>query len=337
MDNNPFDSPDVAPAPASPAPRRSGWKRTVGIIFLLVAIVPALVLFVFYYREVSVTYYMTRNPLAPAAAHLATRMQAIVLGNMRALGAVAGSIVWTPSAPDEKTLRHLVGRYVQEGDLAAFSGIAVTDAKGAVLAMVDRRDVSPRLDLVRTLSRELVSRGGRYLATTIVTDGAHPDVVLMTAVRSGGESPEKGGVLVALQNLSGALGQNLPVPRFRGAPGRSYLLSSDGLVLASSDPGAVGRNLRGLGRGALLDRLSQGEAGIFVASVKGQKRVYGSALLGDVTGITPTPWFAVLEAPKASLDSQIARTRLNMDLIVFLLVPAFFLIIVFILYKSFRA
>ncbi|MGC8529104.1 MAG: hypothetical protein ACP5OP_02755 [Leptospirillia bacterium] len=337
MDHTPFNSPDVTPAPSSSAPRRSGWKRTVGIVFLLVAIVPALVLFVFYYREVSVTYYMTRNPLSPAAAHLATRMQAIVLGNMRALGVVAGSIVWSPAAPDEKTIRHIVGRYVQEGDLAAFSGIAVTDAKGAVLTMFDRRDISPHLDLVRTLSQELVARGGRYLATTIVTDGVHPDVVLMTAVRSGGDSPGKGGVLVALQNLSGELGQNLPVPRFRGAPGRSYLLSSDGLVLASSDPGVVGRNLRDFGRGGLLESLSQGKSGIFVESVKGDKRVFGSALLGDVTGITPTPWFAVLEAPNASLDSQIARTRLNMDLIVFLLVPAFFLIIVFIVYKSFRA
>jgi hypothetical protein len=339
MENNPFAPPESAPSPSpsTATPKRKSWQKTVGAVFLLVAIVPALVLIVFYYREVSVTYYMTRNPLAPAATHLAVRMQAIILGNLRALAAVASSIVWTTPAPTESSIRQVVGKYVQEGDLAAFAGIAVMDSKGTLLAMVDRRDISPYLDVARSLSLRLVARGGRFLTTTLVRGGGHPDVILMTAVRSGGDNPGRGGVLVGLQNLSGEVGHNLPVPRFRESPGRSYLLASDGRVLASSDAAMVGHNLGKTGREPLMAALSAGRSGIFVSKVQGEDLVFGSALLGDVTGITSAPWFAVLEAPKAALDSQIARTRLNMDLIVFLLVPAFFLIIVFILYKSFRS
>ena len=155
MENNPFASPESAPSPSTASPKRKSWQKTVGAVFLLVAIVPALVLIVFYYREVSVTYYMTRNPLAPAASHLAVRMQAIILGNLRALAAVASSIVWTSPPPTESNIRQVVGKYVQEGDLAAFAGIAVMDSKGALLAMVDRRDISPYLDVARSLSVNL--------------------------------------------------------------------------------------------------------------------------------------------------------------------------------------
>ena len=338
MDNNPFTSPERAsPLSSSPPSKPVSWRRTVGAVFLLVIIVPALVLFVFYYREVSVTYYMTRNPLAPAATHLATRMQRIILGNLRALGTVADSIIWTSSPPAESALRHTVGRFVQEGDLAAFAGLAVMDSRGTVLAMVDQRDISPYLDAAKKLSRRLVARGGRFLTETIVKGRVHPDVILMTAARSGEGLSGKGGVLIGLQNLSEELGKNLPAPRFQGSPGRSYLVSSEGLVLASSDAAVVAHNLRESGREALLEAISEGKSGSLTASVNGKEVIFGSALLGDVTGITPAPWVAVLEAPKGALDSQVARTRLNMDLIVFLLVPAFFILIAFILYKSFRS
>ena len=173
MENNPFAPPesDPSPSPSTETPKRKSWQKTVGAVFLLVAIVPALVLIVFYYREVSVTYYMTRNPLAPAATHLAVRMQAIILGNMRALAAVASSIVWTSPPPTESSIRQVVGKYVQEGDLAAFAGIAVMDSRGTLLAMVDRRDISPYLDVARSLSLRLVARGGRFLTTTLVRGG----------------------------------------------------------------------------------------------------------------------------------------------------------------------
>ncbi|MDA8027949.1 MAG: hypothetical protein M0Z25_03075, partial [Nitrospiraceae bacterium] len=63
----------------------------------------------------------------------------------------------------------------------------------------------------------------------------------------------------------------------------------------------------------------------------------GSTLLGQITGLAPFPWISVLEAPKAAIDREVTRTRLNMDLIVFLLVPAFMALIIFILYKSLRS
>lgn len=335
MENNPFSSPEQAPGRAS-GPRRSSWRRTVGAVFVLVVLVPALFLFVFYYREVSVTYYMTRNPLEPASIHLASRMEAILLGNMRALSAVAHQIRWSATSPSEKSLRNVLGRYIREGDLAAYAGFSVVDSKGRVLALLDRRDIDPYVQRARDLAAELVARGGSFRTTTIVIPGTHPEVILMTAVRTGRRASGGGGVLVALRNLSGEMDKYLPVPRFRGTPGRSYLLSSDGLVLASSDPAMVGLNLHNLGRGALLDVFSKGRAGTVTATVDGVKTTFGSALLVTMTGIAPMPWLSVLEAPKASIDDQVARTRLNMDLIVFLLVPAFFLIILFILYKSFR-
>ena len=335
MENNPFPFQED-PSGRGPSTRRSAWRRTVGAVFLLVLLLPALFLFVFYYREVSVTYYMTRNPLEPAALHLASRMEAILLGNMRALSAVSDQIRWSNSPPSEESLRNVLGRYIREGDLAAYGGFAVLDAQGGVLALLDRRDIDPYVQRARKLASDLVARGGRFLVETIVSPGAHPEIILMTAVRTGQTASGGGGVLVALRNLSGEMSKNLPVPRFRGTSGRSYLLSSDGLVLASSDPAMVGLDLHNAGRAALLDVFAKGRAGTVTATVDGVKTTFGSALLLSLTGISSKPWFAVLEAPQASLDDQAARTRLNMDLIVFLLVPAFLIIILFILYKSFR-
>jgi hypothetical protein len=325
-----------------PLPRKGkggeGWRWTVGAILVLIALVPALVLLVFYYREVAVTYYMTRNPLQPSSLRMARTIEGVLVGNMRDLADTASRLNWRGTdAPTEENLKEIIGRSRQEGDLANFAGLAVLDRSGKVLARTDRRDIDPFLGQARELAEKLFETGGFTRFKPLVVPGRHPLVLLMVAVRTVRSDDGSGGVLAGLMNLTALLRPALPVPRIHGTPGRSYLLSGDGLVLASSDPELTGRNLLSLGRKAVLDRFDAGQSGSFSAPVDGTDFRYGSTLLGELTGMTEAPWLAVLEAPKAAIDHEVARTRLNMDLIVFLLVPAFMGLIIWILYKSLRS
>ncbi len=325
-----------------PLPRKGkggeGWRWTVGAILVLIALVPALVLLVFYYREVAVTYYMTRNPLQPSSLRMARTIEGVLVGNMRDLADTASRLNWRgPDAPTEENLKEIIGRSRQEGDLANFAGLAVLDRSGKVLARTDRRDIDPFLGQARELAEKLFETGGFTRFKPLVVPGRHPLVLLMVAVRTVRSDDGSGGVLAGLMNLTALLRPALPVPRIHGTPGRSFLLSGDGLVLASSDPELTGKNLLPLGRKTILDRIDAGHSGSFSASAGGTEFLYGSTLLGELTGMTEAPWLAVLEAPKAAIDHEVARTRLNMDLIVFLLVPAFMGLIIWILYKSLRS
>ena len=327
---------------APPLPRKGkggeGWRWTVGAILVLIALVPALLLLVFYYREVAVTYYMTRNPLQPSSLRMARTIEGVLVGNMRDLADTASRLNWRgPDAPTEENLKEIIGHSRQEGDLANFAGLAVLDRSGKVLARTDRRDIDPFLGQARELAKKLFETGGFTRFKPLVVPGRHPLVLLMVAVRTVRSDDGSGGVLAGLMNLTALLRPALPVPRIHGTPGRSYLLSGDGLVLASSDPELTGKNLLPLGRKAILDRFDSGQSGSFSAPVDGTDFRYGSTLLGELTGMTEAPWLAVLEAPKAAIDHEVARTRLNMDLIVFLLVPAFMGLIIWILYKSLRS
>ncbi len=327
---------------APPLPRKGkggeGWRWTVGAILVLIALVPALVLLVFYYREVAVTYYMTRNPLQPSSLRMARTIEGVLVGNMRDLADTASRLNWRGTdAPTEENLKKIIGRSRQEGDLANFAGLAVLDRSGKVLARTDRRDIDPFLGQARELAEKLFETGGFTRFKPLVVPGRHPLVLLMVAVRTVRSDDGSGGVLAGLMNLTALLRPALPVPRIHGTPGRSYLLSGDGLVLASSDPELTGKNLLPLGRKTILDRIDAGHSGSFSAPVDGTDFRYGSTLLGELTGMTEAPWLAVLEAPKAAIDHEVARTRLNMDLIVFLLVPAFMGLIIWILYKSLRS
>ena len=325
-----------------PLPRKGkggeGWRWTVGAILVLIALVPALVLLVFYYRDVAVTYYMTRNPLQPSSLRMARTIEGVLVGNMRDLADTASRLNWRgPDAPTEENLKEIIGRSRQEGDLANFAGLAVLDRSGKVLARTDRRDIDPFLGQARELAEKLFETGGFTRFKPLVVPGRHPLVLLMVAVRTVRSDDGSGGVLAGLMNLTALLRPALPVPRIHGTPGRSFLLSGDGLVLASSDPELTGKNLLPLGRKTILDRIDAGHSGSFSASAGGTEFLYGSTLLGELTGMTEAPWLAVLEAPKAAIDHEVARTRLNMDLIVFLLVPAFMGLIIWILYKSLRS
>ncbi len=338
MEDNPFIQVEDSPPVPRKGGAKEGWRWTLGAVLVLIALVPALVLLVFYYREVAVTYYMTRNPLQPSSLRMARTIEGVLVGNMRDLADTAGRLHWTgPVPPPEDRLRRLIGNSLREGDLSNFAGLAILDRSGKVITRVDRRDIDPYLDIARQLAVKLFATGGLARFQPVSVPGPHPLVVLMVAVRTARTEDGSGGVLAGLMNLSELLRHAMPAPRFHQAPGRSYLLSGDGLVLASSDPGLIGKNILALDRKSLLDRFASGRSGTFSQTVTGTPILIGSALLGQITGLAPSPWIAVLEAPKAAIDREVARTRLNMDLIVFLLVPAFMALILFILYKSLRS
>jgi hypothetical protein len=339
MDENPLtpvreadSSPNIGRRPAP----REGWKWYLGLIFVLIAGVPALVLLVFYYRTVAATYYLTRNPLQPSSRMMAQTMEGVLIGNMRDLSATAESLIWSGSAPSPDTLRETIGKSIQSGELRGFSGMAVIDRNDQVLATQDKRDIDPYLDSARSLARDLLATGGFARIKTVSVPGRTPMTLLLVAVRTGKNDSGHGGVLVGLQNLSALMNRYILVPKIPSSPGYSYLLSSSGEVLAASDRAMVGKNISDLGRKQVLERFLSGKSGPFVKTVDGKSVLFGSSLLVDLTGLSQENWFAVLEAPKNVVDAQADRIRLNLDLIVFLLLPAFMGIVIFLLYRSLR-
>ena len=339
MDENPSNplqetdsSPNTGRRPAS----REGWKWYLGLIFVLIAGVPALVLLVFYYRTVAATYYITRNPLQPSSRMMAQTMEGVLIGNMRDLSSTAESLRWSGSTPSPDTLRETIGKSIQSGELSGFSGMAVIDRNAQVLATQDQRDIAPFLDSARSLAHDLFVTGGTARIKTISVRGRTPMTLLLVAVRTGKTDSGQGGALVGLQNLSALMNRYILVPKIPSSPGRSYLLSSSGAVLAASDRTMVGKNISDLGRKQVLERFLSGKSGPFVKTVDGKPVLFGSSLLVDLTGLSQENWFAVLEAPKNVVDAVADRIRLNLDLIVFLLLPAFMGIVIFLLYRSLR-
>ncbi len=324
----------------SPGPKgrqtnpREGWKWYLGFVLVLIAGIPVLVLLVFYYREVEVTYYMTRNPLEPSSLHMARTAEGVLIGNMRALLATAEELPWGDSPPSPKAVRDTIGKSIQEGQLQSFAGWAVIDKDEHLLATMDTRDIGPYLDQARLMARDLLQTGGHAAFRTIPVPGRSFLVFLLVAVRTGRRALGTGGVLVGLMNLSSQMDRYMLVPKASSSPGLSYLLSSSGLVLASSDHSMVGKNLADLARGSVLDRFRAGKTGSFVRSIDEKPLLFGSTLLADLEGVTLENWFSVLEAPKDVIDAQADRIRLNMDLIVFLLVPAFMGFVLYLLYRS---
>jgi hypothetical protein len=304
---------------------------------VLIAGIPALVLLVFYYREVAVTYYMTKNPLQPSSQSMARTVEGVMIGSMRGLQATAREIDWRASPPSQEWIREKIGKSVREGQLGSFSGWTVIDRDGHVLAAVDRRDINPYLDEAKSLVHELLLSGGHVRERIIVVPGRIPLILFLVAVRTGSVDSPGGGVLVGLQNFSAGINRYMMVPRIRSSPGLSYVLSSDGQILAASDRSIVGKNVKDLGRSSVLDRFRAGKSGPFVRTVDGVPTLFGSTMLVDMTGLLPQNLFAVLEAPKKAIDAEAMRIRLNMDLIVFLLVPAFMGIVLFLIYRSLRS
>ncbi len=339
MTDNPFtpleDPSQVKPSP----PSNKNWRWTAGAIMVLIGLVPLLVLLVFYYRGVAVTYYMTRNPLQPSSLRMARSIETVLIGNMRDLSAVAETIHWTGrTPPSAEQIRKLLGKSIQGGDLSNFSGLVVIDRQEKIVARMDRRDIDPFVDHARSMALDLFATGGQAeFFPIVVPASSSSSVYLMVAVPTSAKSKNSGGVLAGLMNLSRLLKPAMPAPRIHGTPGRSYLLSGDGVILATSDSRMIGKNFLTQNRSEVLKRFNSGKSGSFSEVVGGTPNRYGSTLLGKITGLAPFPWIAVLEAPKAAIDQEVSRARLNMNLIVFLLVPAFIIIIFLILYKSLRS
>lgn len=334
--NPPFEEPEnLSPQPSKRSRRNWRWQLW-GILFLSV-VVPALVLLVFYYREVAVTYYMTRNPLQPSSLHMARTIEGVLIGDLRVLAGTGSAINWTLSPPSSANLEEEIGKSVQDGKPGSFSGWEVFDRTGNLMASVNGRNIDPYMDQARSVALELLRSNGMGRYRVLVVPGRTPLVFLLLAVRTGNGNPGSGGILVGIQNLSQEFLRYLPVPKISSSPGRAYLLSGDGVVLVSTDGTMVGKNLTDLDRKGVLDRFHVGKSGSFVRIVAGIPTLFGSSLLVDLTGVAPDNWFAVLEAPKSFVDAEANRIRLNMDLIVFLLVPAFMGIVLFLLYRSMRS
>lgn len=325
-------------APVS-TPRAGGGgsgRWILGTVIGLVLGIPVTVLLVLYARELLVTYTMTADPLTPAAIRMSRTVEGVVVGALADLEGTADAIDWSGPVPSEEKIRATVGAALERGHLGTFSGWAVTDRSGTVLARLDRRDIDPYLSSAQALAKELLARGGRARTRVVAVSGKSPLVLLLVAVRTGAPAASGGGVLVGLENFSSQMARTMPVPRASASPGRSYLLSSDGTVLASSDRTLTGRSLETEGRGAVLERFRSGKAGGFVRTVGGTETLFGSAPLTDLVGVTSGTWFAVLEAPNADIRARAGRVRLDMDLIVFLLVPSFMGLAGYLLIRSFR-
>ncbi|EQD25175.1 MAG: hypothetical protein D084_Lepto4C00229G0004, partial [Leptospirillum sp. Group IV 'UBA BS'] len=206
MADNPFIQVEDSPKLPRKGRAREGWRWTVGAVLVLIGLVPALVLLVFYYREVAVTYYMTRNPLEPSSLRMARTIEGILVGNMRDLADTASRLHWKgPVPPRGEKIQRLIGKSLQEGDLSNYAGLVLLGRSGEIITRVDRRDIDPYLDKARQLAGKLFAHGGLARFRPIPVPGPHPLVFLMVAVRTARTDDGSGGVLVGLMNLSSLL------------------------------------------------------------------------------------------------------------------------------------
>lgn len=92
-----------------------------------------------------------------------------------------------------------------------------------------------------------------------------------------------------------------------------------------------------IGLGPVLDRFHQGESGGFKDSVKGDRYMFGSALMSDLQGLSTHSWFVVLQAPEDVVMAKARRMRFIMDLVAFVVAPVLFSVDCFFLFRSLRS
>ncbi|MHB1605575.1 MAG: hypothetical protein ACYCTV_04180 [Leptospirales bacterium] len=326
----------------SVSPRKSPiWRWNVGLVIFLMMIIPSSIMVVLYYREVMATYYVSRNPLPKSARDMAIEVSRIMVNDIRnamLLGKALSSpdVLGSPSG-----IRNELAKYVVSGGLEHFAGWAVFDLKGRRIGSYDFRSLAPYVHETRSLLGRIREHGGPALFSAPIYNLKNRMAILLLAVpilkkNQNSDDPPM-GYLVGIENVSGTIHPFLFRPKKQGAPGLSYVASSGGHILASSNALLIGQEMGAIGLGGVLQHFQEGQSGGFKSSVRGDRYLFGSALMSDLQGLSSHSWFVVLQAPEDVVMAKARRMRLVMDLVAFVVAPILFAVDCFFLFRSLRS
>ncbi len=334
--------PDAETPPGTPKKTgSSAWRWNVGLVIFLMMIIPSSVMGILYYREVVATYYVTRNPLPRSARDMASDVGRMMIGDIRDTMTLGKTLSRATESGSPAGIHDTLGRYVLKGHLGHFAGWSVYDAKNREIGGFESQNLRAYQNATRDIVDRLRASGGPALISRPIYNFRNHAVLLLLAVpilKPGQASDTTPlGYLVGVENFSETFGPYLFRPKQKDAPGLSYIASSGGHILASSNRLLVGQNMSEIGLGTVLDRFRQGRSGGFKDYVKGEKYLFGSALLGDLQGITDHSWIVVLQAPEDVVMVKAQRMRFIMDLVAFVVAPILFFVDCFFLYRSLRS
>lgn len=336
-------NPDLGEGPSARSSGRKPtlWRWNVAFVIFLMMIIPSSIMVVLYYREVMATYYVTRNPLPKSARDMATGISRVMVQDIRDTMLLGKSLSESVIKGSAGGIHADLGKYATTGTLGHFAGWAVYGLDGTRLGEYDYRNLAPYEKETEKLLERLRKNGGPALFSSPIFNQANRITILLLAVpilKVGQTSADKPmGYLVGAENLSGFMYPYLYTPRKQGAPGLSYIASSGGHILASSNNLLIGERMDGIGLGNVLDRFHQGQSGGFKASVKGDRYMFGSALMSDLQGLSTHSWFVVLQAPEDVVMAKARRMRFIMDLVAFVVAPVLFSVDCFFLFRSLRS
>lgn len=329
-------------AEGSVSPRKpSLWRWNVGLVIFLMMIIPSSVMVILYYREVMATYYVSRNPLPKSARDMAIGISRIVVGDIRDAMLLGKSLSSPSVLGSADGIRNELGKYVASGGLEHFAGWGVYDLEGRRIGSYDFRSLAPYEQETRNLLGRFQRYGGPALFSAPIYNLKNHMAILLLAVpilkkNQNSDDPPM-GYLVGIENFSGTIHPFLFRPKEQGAPGLSYIASSGGHILASSNPILIGQKMGSIGLDGVLHRFLAGKSGGFKSSVKGDRYLVGSALMSDLQGLSSHAWFVVLQAPEDVVMAKARRMRLVMDLVAFVVAPILFAVDCFFLFRSLRS
>jgi len=332
--------PQVKTPPTSTR-KPSSWRWNVGLVIFLMMIIPSSVMVILYYREVMATYYVTRNPLPKSARDMASGLDQIMISDVRDTLNLGNQLAdpYILGSPDR--IRDLLGKYILSGHIQRFGGWEVTDVSGKILGGVGNRGMEPHRAQAASLIADLKFEGGAARLSEPIIDSTNHLALLLLAVpilHKGQTSDEHPlGYLVGIENLSTTLHPFLFQPRKKGAPGLSYIASTNGDILASSKDILIGQKMDKIGLSSVLDHFRQGFSGGYKADIRGSNYLFGTALMSDTQGIAPHPWMVVLQAPEDVVMVKAKRMRFVMDLVAFVVAPTLFCVDLFFLFRSIRS
>ena len=317
------------------------WRWNVGLVIFLMMIIPSSIMVVLYYREVMATYYVTRNPLPKSARDMASGISRVMVQDIRDVMLLGKSLSDPAILDSPEKIRKTIGKFSGSGALEHFAGWEVYSVDGKPLGKYDYRNLMPYEKESLDLLSRLKKMGGPALFSSPVYNQANRISILLIAVpilKSGQTSADRpSGYLVGAENLSGVLDPYLYTPKKQGAPGLSYVASSGGHILASSNTLLVGQKMDQIGLENVLNRFHQGESGGFKDFVKGDRYMFGAALMSDLQGLSTHSWFVVLQAPEDIVMAKARRMRFIMDLVAFVVAPVLFSVDCFFLFRSLRS
>lgn len=326
----------------SASPRRSTtWRWNVGLVIFLMMIIPSSIMVVLYYREVMATYYVSRNPLPKSARDMSVEISQIMVGDIRDVMLLGKSLSPPAVLGSPDGIHKDLGKYVVSGQLEHFAGWGVYDPAGHRIGSYDFRSLAPYGKETGALLDRFRKSGGPALFSAPIYNLRNRIAILLLAVPilkpdQNSDDPPM-GYLVGIENFSGTIHPFLFRPKKQGAPGLSYIASSGGHILASSNDLLVGQNMKEIGLNGVLRHFRAGESGGFKAFVKGDRYLFGSALMSDLQGLSSHSWFVVLQAPEDVVMAKARRMRFIMDLVAFVIAPILFAVDCFFLFRSLRS